>query len=85
MIFPSSPNGQNDQGSSDPSANSLPSELSLSQQKKAKQQASKWFFILLLIGLVLGGLLSFGVVKLLQEFGLTARPNHPLRIQPYQN
>lgn len=43
----------------------------------AKKQAKKWFLILITIGLILGALLSIGVVKILNELGLTEKPNRP--------
>ena len=47
--------------------------------KAAKQQAGKLFFILLTIGLILGAGVSFGLVKLLNELGMTQKPQPTLR------
>ena len=58
--------------------------MSSEREKIAKRQATKWFVVLLGIGLALGGLLAVGVVQVLGRFGLDAKPDHPLRIVPYQ-
>jgi hypothetical protein len=58
--------------------------MSSEREKIAKRQATKWFFVLLIVGLALGGLLAVGVVQVLGRFGLDAKPDHPLRIVPYQ-
>ena len=47
--------------------------------KAAKQQAGKLFFVLLTIGLILGVGVSVGVVKVLNELGLTQKPQPTLR------
>ncbi|GFE67639.1 hypothetical protein [Chroococcus sp. FPU101] len=71
----------NDLPPSNPSQNELDLELSPARVKAAKRQARKWFAILLIIGLVLGAGLAFGVVKLINKLGLTEKPN---RTQPIQ-
>lgn len=58
--------------------------MSSEREKMAKRQATKWFVALLVVGLALGGLLAVGVVQVLGRFGLDAKPDHPLRIVPYQ-
>lgn len=81
MVFPPPPN--------DPFSENKPfrerrDELPhLSQQRidAAKKQARRWFLILLSFGLVLGGLMAVGIVKILNNLGLTAKPDHPLRIE----
>lgn len=60
------------------------SGLSAAREEAAKRQARKWFVILLTIGLVLGGILSVGVVKILNHFGLTAKPERTLPTQPQE-
>lgn len=85
MIFPPPSDGNNGNRQDLSSPDPIENRLSLARQQQAKQQANKWFFILLGCGLVLGILLAFGIVKLLQDFGLTTKPNHPLRIEQYRN
>ncbi|BFM41018.1 hypothetical protein [Synechocystis sp. LKSZ1] len=85
MIFPPPSDGNNSNRQAFSSPDAPENRLSLARQQRAKQQANKWFLILLGCGLILGVLLAFGVVKLLQDFGLTTKPNHPLRIEPYRN
>ena len=58
--------------------------MSSEREKLAKRQAAKWFIVLLVVGLALGGLLAVGVVQVLGRFGLDTKPDHPLRIVPYQ-
>lgn len=58
--------------------------LSTATTQAAKRQARKLFAILLSIGLILGGVLSVGVVKLLKELGLTQKPLRTLPIEPPQ-
>lgn len=58
--------------------------LSPATTKAAKKQARKLFAILLSIGLILGGVLSVGVVKLLNELGLTQKPQRTIPIEPPQ-
>ena len=47
------------------------------REEAAKNQARRWFAILLTVGLVLGGATSIGVVKVLNELGLTEKPDRP--------
>ena len=42
-----------------------------------KKEIQRLFFLLLITGLVLGGLVAFGVVKLLNQFGLTDNQPNP--------
>lgn len=58
--------------------------LSPLRVQAAKQQARRWFLILLAIGLILGGLMAVGVVQVLNRLGLTAKPDHPFRIEQPQ-
>lgn len=82
MIMAPLPNDfDNDLPPSNPSQNELELGLSPARVKAVKRQARKWFAILLAIGLVLGAGLAFGVVKILNELGLTEKPN---RTQPTQ-
>jgi len=53
------------------------SDLSPERQKAARKRANRLFIVLLVSGLVLGSILSIGLVKLLNKFGLAAKPNHP--------
>ena len=47
-----------------------------------QKQAAKWFAILLTSGLVMGGILAFGVFKVIEHFGLAQKPDQPsLRIE----
>ena len=81
MVFPPPPD---DPHSNNEPLRNLRDELpNLSQERidAAKKQARRWFLILLSFGLVLGGLVAIGVVKILNNLGLTARPDHPLRLE----
>jgi hypothetical protein len=57
------------------------SDVPPARAKAAKKQALKWFAILLTIGLVLGGVMAFGVVKIIKELGLNKKPERPPRIE----
>lgn len=75
------PNNPND----DPFSN-LPQErpeygLSTARAEAAKKQARKWFAILLTIGLVLGVGMAIGVVKILNQLGLTPQSDRPAPIE----
>lgn len=61
-----------------PSNPDLGNNLSPEQTEAVKKKARRWFLILLIVGLSLGGLLSIGVVKILNELGLTDRPERPI-------
>jgi len=51
--------------------------LSQERIEATKKQAKKWFITLIVVGLVIGGLVSIGVVALLDQFGLTDKPDQP--------
>jgi hypothetical protein len=78
MVFlppPSSPDGNSPK---------LPVEappLDPARERQAKKQASKWFLVLLITGLILGAISAFFVVKILEDLGLTSRPEQPLRLK----
>ncbi|MGL5033470.1 MAG: hypothetical protein ACRC6M_06675 [Microcystaceae cyanobacterium] len=80
MVFPPPNSDQNSASNLDQDFSDIPPE----RQRIARQQANKWFFTLLISGLLIGCLAAFGVVQLIQHFGLANKPNHPLRIEPYQ-
>jgi hypothetical protein len=78
MVFLPPPSSPDSNGSK------LPVEappLDPARERQAKKQASKWFLILLITGLLLGAISAFFVVKVLQDLGLTSRPEQPLRLQ----
>ncbi|MFN5515099.1 MAG: hypothetical protein ACK5CA_10210 [Cyanobacteriota bacterium] len=51
------------------------------RERQVKNQANRWFILLLAVGLGLGGLTAWGVVKLLSNLGLTG-PAQPGLSQP---
>lgn len=55
------------------------------RQKKAVNQAKKIFLILLAGGLSLGVIVSIGIIKLMNYFGLTERTNQVEIIQEKLN
>ena len=59
-------------------------DISTERRQAAKKQARNWFLTLLTIGLILGGLLAVGVVQVLNQLGLTAKPTYQLRIERIQ-
>ncbi len=77
----------NGDSSLDPSLNENASfqNFSTDRIEAAKKQASRWFVILLTVGLILGAILSVGLVKLLNQLGLTEKPNSPLKIEQPKN
>jgi hypothetical protein len=83
MVFPP-PSNNGDRDSSLQQERDF-SDISPERREAAKKQARKWFLILLISGLLMGLLVALGVVQLLQKFGLAAKPNHPLRIERYQD
>lgn len=60
------------------------SELNADRVQRARKAAKRFYLILLVIGLVVGALVSVAVVALLNRFGLTDSPDRPLleQIQP---
>lgn len=81
-LFPNNSNG--DSQPNLPQRQDQDFGLSPATTKAAKKQARKLFAILLSIGLILGGVLSVGVVKLLNELGLTQKPQRTVPIEPSQ-
>lgn len=59
-------------------SSNLENNFSLEQREAVKKKAKRWFIILLIIGLSLGGVLAVGVVKVLNELGLTKKPDKPI-------
>lgn len=51
------------------------------RERQVKSQANRWFLILLAVGIVLGGITAWGVVKLLSNLGLTG-PAQPSLSSP---
>ncbi len=60
------------------------SDIAPERRKSALKEANKFFLILLISGLILGGILSFGLVKILDKLGLTEKPNHPPHFDLYR-
>lgn len=85
MNFSPPPNGQNDDfdfsGSQDKDFSDIPHERRIA----AQNQARKWFLILMGSGLIMGVIVAFGVVQIIQKFGLTDKPQRPARIEQTQN
>ncbi|MBE9174151.1 hypothetical protein IQ225_00180 [Synechocystis salina LEGE 06155] len=81
MVFPS-PNG----GSNDGNSNlDQYDDITGARREEALRKARNWFVILVVGGLMLGVLVAFGVVQVLNSLGLTEKPDAPLRIQIEQN
>ncbi len=85
MNFPSPPNGQNDDFSASVKQKPDFSDIPLERRKVAEKQARNWFFILMGSGLLIGVIVAFGIVQLLQKFGLADKPQNPTRIEQTQN
>lgn len=81
-LFPNDSNG--DSQPNLPQTQEQDFGLSTARTKAVKKQALKWFIILLSIGLVLGGVMSVGVVKLLNQLGLTQKPQRTVPIESPQ-
>jgi hypothetical protein len=58
-------------------------ETKLSPERIAatKKQARKWFIILIIVGVVIGAVASVALVKVLDTFGLTDKPEQPFMEQ----
>ncbi|WP_013323801.1 hypothetical protein [Gloeothece verrucosa] len=59
-------------------ASDVEKDFSIAEVEAIKKKARRWFIILLVIGLTLGGILAVGIVKVLNELGLTKKPDHPI-------
>lgn len=79
MVFPPPNNDNNNLPTSYQSEREFP-DISLERQEAAKKQARKWFLILLTTGLVLGIVVAFGVVQVIQKLGLDNKPNYRIQI-----
>lgn len=81
-MFTPPPNGGSDNGNS-----SLDDydDIQGPRREEALKKARNWFVGLVAGGLLLGILVAFGVVQLLNSLGLTQKPDAPLRIQIEQN
>jgi hypothetical protein len=78
MIFPS-PNGLPDNNSTNLEEDYA--DISEPRRRQALNRARNWFVMLVAGGLALGIVVAFGVVQLLNNLGLTAKPDAPLKIQ----
>ncbi len=78
MIFPP-PNGSPDNNSTNIEEDYA--DISEPRRRQALNRARNWFVMLVAGGLALGVVVAFGVVQLLNNFGLTAKPDAPLNIQ----
>lgn len=85
MNFPPSSNGNHKDLQKIGDRENETSFISIQRKIAVQKQARKWFLILLASGLVLGAIISFGVVKFMEKFGLTDEPDYRLRIEQRQN
>jgi|GEM_PF-2985623 len=60
------------------------SDIPFERRKLAQKRATKLFLVLLVSGLVIGVILSFGLVQIIHKFGLADKPNHPFRFEQYK-
>lgn len=56
-------------------------QLSPERITATKRQARKWFIVLIAVGLVMGAVASVALVKVLDTFGLTDKPERPFMEQ----
>ncbi len=84
MVFPPPNNDNNNLPASYRPEREFP-DISLERQEAAKKQARKWFLILLTTGLVLGIVVAFGVVQVIQKLGLDNKPNYRIQIDVQPN
>ncbi|AGF52811.1 ssl1552 [Synechocystis sp. PCC 6803] len=78
MVFPSPNGGGSDQGNSNFDEYD---DITGARREEALKKARNWFVILVVGGLVLGVVVAFGVVQVLNSLGLTEKPDAPLRIE----
>jgi hypothetical protein len=60
------------------------SDIPSERRKLALKQANRFFLVLLVSGLVIGGVLAFGLVKIINKLGLADKPNHPPHFELYK-
>jgi hypothetical protein len=77
MVFPS-PNGGSNDGNSNLDEYD---DITGPRREEALRKARNWFVVLVVGGLILGVLVAFGVVQVLNSLGLTEKPDAPLRIE----
>ncbi|AIE73316.1 MULTISPECIES: hypothetical protein [unclassified Synechocystis] len=78
MVFPSPNGGGSDHGKSNFDEYD---DITGARREEALKKARNWFVILVVGGLVLGIVVAFGVVQVLNSLGLTQKPDAPLRIE----
>lgn len=84
MVFSSPPDpsqGQNNGAALTPEESRRLAE----RERQVKNQANRWFLILLVVGLVLGGATAWIVVKVLGDLGLTRQSQPSLSSPQNQN
>ena len=82
MIFPP-PNGSPDNHSTNIEEDYA--DISEPRRRQALNRARNWFVMLMVSGLALGVVVAFGVVQVLNNLGLTTKPDAPLQIQIERN
>lgn len=85
MIFPS-PHGSPDNNT--PTGRDIEADyadISEPRRRQALNRARNWFVLLVSGGILLGVIVAFGVVQVLNSLGLTAKPDAPLPIQMERN
>jgi hypothetical protein len=81
MNFSPPPNGQNDDFASSRSQDKDFSDIPYERRIAAQNQARKWFLILMGSGLIIGIVVAFGLVQIIQKLGLTDKPQRPVPIE----
>ncbi len=85
MNFFPPPNGQNNDFASSRSQDKDFSDIPYKRRIAAQNQARKWFLILMGSGLMIGIVVAFGLVQIIQKLGLTDKPQRPVPIEQTQN
>ncbi|WP_245927608.1 hypothetical protein [Aphanothece hegewaldii] len=81
-LFPNDSNG--DSASNFPQKTPEDFGIETARTKAVKRQALNVFAILVAIGLVLGAIMSIGVVKLINKLGLTEKPDRNAPIELFR-
>jgi hypothetical protein len=74
---PPEQNGRNHNLSAEKDFSDMPSERRIA----ATQQAKKWFIILLVSGLLIGGVTAIAIAQLMKKLGLADQPQYRLEIR----
>jgi hypothetical protein len=74
---PPDQNGRNHQLQTEKDFSDIPAERRIA----ATQQAKKWFLILLVSGLLIGGITAIAIAQIMKKLGLADQPQYRLEIR----